>query len=79
MNLDFLFIAIGNVFNPLSLIAIFIGVTIGIVIGALPGLTATMGVALLLPITFGMKPEIGLPMLMAIYCGAIMEDLYLPY
>lgn len=71
MNPDFLLTAIGNVFNPLSLLAIFAGVTIGIVIGALPGLTATMGVALLLPITFGMKPEIGLPMLMALYCGAM--------
>jgi len=63
--------ALSNVFNPISLAAITAGVTMGIVIGALPGLSATMGVALLLPITFGMDPGVGLPMLVALYCGAM--------
>ena len=48
-----------------------VGVTGGIVIGALPGLTATMGVAILLPFTFGMEPVTGLIMLVGIYIGAI--------
>ena len=48
-----------------------IGVTGGIIIGALPGLTATMGVAILLPFTFGMEPVTGLIMLVGIYIGAI--------
>lgn len=47
------------------------GVLAGIVIGALPGLTATMGVALLLPMTFGMDAAQGILMLLGIYCGAI--------
>ena len=63
--------ALSNVFNPITLAAIIAGVTMGIVIGALPGLSATMGVALLLPVTFGMDPGVGLPMLVAIYCGAM--------
>lgn len=63
--------AIGNVFQPISLLAIMVGVAIGIFIGAMPGLSATMGVALLLPMTFGMDPGVGLPMLMALYCGAM--------
>lgn len=63
--------ALSNVFNPITLAAIAAGVTMGIVIGALPGLSATMGVALLLPITFGMDPGVGLPMLVALYCGAM--------
>lgn len=63
--------ALSNVFNPISLAAIGAGVTMGIVIGALPGLSATMGVALLLPVTFGMDPGVGLPMLVALYCGAM--------
>ena len=37
----------------------------------LPGLSAAMGVALLLPMTFTMAPETGLIVLGAIYCGAI--------
>ena len=48
-----------------------IGVTGGIVIGALPGLTATMGVAVLLPFTFGMEATRALVMLCGIYIGAI--------
>lgn len=48
-----------------------VGVAGGICIGALPGLTATMGVALLLPLTFGMDASQGILMLLGIYCGAI--------
>ena len=48
-----------------------LGVTGGIVIGALPGLTATMGVAVLLPLTFGMESTRALVMLSGIYIGAI--------
>ena len=47
------------------------GTAIGIIIGCLPGLSAAMGVALLLPMTFTMAPETGLIVLGAIYCGAI--------
>lgn len=39
--------------TPINLIAAVISVAIGITIGALPGLSAAMGVALLIPITFG--------------------------
>ncbi|MCB1104578.1 MAG: tripartite tricarboxylate transporter permease [Opitutaceae bacterium] len=48
-----------------------IGVLLGAVFGALPGLTATMGVAVLTPLTFWVSPEQGLAMLLGIYCGAI--------
>lgn len=71
MILDYLFSAFLNVIQPLTLLAIVFGTTVGIFIGALPGLSATMGIALLLPMTFGMDPGIGLPLLMAIYCGAM--------
>lgn len=54
-----------------NLMLALIGVAIGIMIGCLPGLSAAMGVALLLPLTFNMQPENGLIMLGAIYCGAI--------
>ena len=40
--------------TPIVFLYMFVGVVAGICIGALPGLTATMGVALLLPMTFGM-------------------------
>lgn len=56
---------------PVNLLAMAAGTTIGIVIGCLPGLSAAMGVALLLPMTFSMEASTGLIMLGAIYCGAI--------
>ena len=54
-----------------TLIALFIGVVGGMVVGALPGFSASMGVALLIPITFGMNPVAGLLMLIAVYTSAI--------
>ena len=50
--------------QPMALFLAVFGVALGIVIGALPGLTATMGVALLLPMTFGMDATQGILMLL---------------
>lgn len=57
--------------QPSVLLYMMIGVLLGIFIGALPGLTATMGVAILIPLTFWLQPAEGLAMLIAIYCSAI--------
>ena len=51
-----------------------VGVVMGIIFGALPGLTATMGLALLVPFTFTMSPAAGLIMLAGIYVGAMYGD-----
>ena len=47
------------------------GTIVGITVGALPGLTATMGVAILLPVTFYLTPEKGMMILLGIYVGGI--------
>lgn len=60
-----------NSFLPFNLLLMVLGLVGGIIIGALPGLTATMGVALMVPVTFAMNPISGLIMLGAIYSGAI--------
>ena len=57
--------------DPSVLIFLILGVTGGIAIGSLPGLTATMGVAILLPFTFGMSANSGLALLLGVYVGAI--------
>ncbi len=59
------------VLAPASLLAIVVGTVAGIVIGAMPGLTATMAVALLVPFTYTMDPVLGLMLLGGIYCGAM--------
>ncbi len=65
--LQFLFDAL----TPLNLVLALVGVALGTLIGALPGLSATMAVAVLVPFTFSMAPASGLIALGAIYTGAI--------
>ncbi len=57
--------------NPQVLLMTFVGAAGGVLLGAIPGMTATMGVALLIPFSFGMDliPSIGL--LLGIYCGGM--------
>lgn len=63
--------AAGVLLDPVIVAAIAFGTVLGLIFGALPGLTATMGIALLLPLTFGMDPVAGMGMLLGVYCGAI--------
>lgn len=69
--MDLILQGLVTVMSPQTLIFIILGVAAGITIGALPGLTATMGVALLLPVTFSMGPINGILLLLGIYVGAI--------
>ena len=57
--------------QPLNLALIIIGVTVGLFIGAMPGLGAVNGVAILLPITFLVPPGSAIIFLSAIYYGAM--------
>ena len=60
-----------NALSFVNILAMAGGVALGIIIGCLPGLSAAMGVALMLPLTFSMPADTGLIVLGAIYCGAI--------
>ncbi|HIJ55382.1 MAG TPA: tripartite tricarboxylate transporter permease [Deltaproteobacteria bacterium] len=57
--------------TPVNLLFCFIGVTLGTIIGALPGLGSVTGVAILLPLTFGMDPTTAIIMLAGIYYGVM--------
>ena len=54
-----------------TIVWISIGSILGIVLGALPGLTATMGVALMLPVSFYLPTATGMALLLAVYTGAV--------
>ena len=58
-------------FAPTVWLLLFAGVVAGMVIGAIPGLSATMGVALLVPFTFDLELMPALGLLLGVYCGAI--------
>ena len=60
-----------TVATPGVLLFLVIGCVVGLVIGALPGLTGNMAIALMVPMTFGMEPSVGLAFLAAIYCSSI--------
>lgn len=57
--------------SPSTLLFEIVGVLIGIIFGAIPGLTATLAIALFVPVTFLMQPDQGMIMLGGIYAGAI--------
>ncbi|EAP75848.1 MULTISPECIES: tripartite tricarboxylate transporter permease [Roseovarius] len=62
--------------TPLNLALALFGVVAGTVVGSIPGLTATMALAVLVPITFSMEPASALILLGAIYTGAIYGGAY---
>lgn len=70
-TLQYMAAGFGSALTPINLLAMLGGTALGIVIGCLPGLSAAMGVALMLPLTFTMPADTGLIVLGAIYCGAI--------
>ncbi|WP_421699403.1 tripartite tricarboxylate transporter permease [Ancylobacter sp.] len=57
--------------TPTNLLFVLIGVTLGQLIGALPGIGPSAGMALLLPITFGLDPVTALVMLSGIMYGGM--------
>ncbi|MFZ5642632.1 MAG: tripartite tricarboxylate transporter permease [Bacillota bacterium] len=65
------FTALANAFNPLSFLLMTLGVAGGIIVGALPGLTATMALALLVPFTFAMDANTSLMVLGGVYVGSM--------
>lgn len=61
--------------DPMIFVWITIGVFGGLVFGAIPGLTATLGITLMLPFTYVMGPALGVSTLVAIYVGGISGGL----
>ena len=57
-------------FLPMNLLAALGGTVLGICFGAMPGLSATMGIAVLIPVSYGMSPATGLILLAGVYVGA---------
>ncbi|RCS22641.1 hypothetical protein DUT91_17325 [Phyllobacterium salinisoli] len=61
--------------TPLFLTLILCGTVIGIIFGAIPGMTATMAVAVCLPLTYSLGLENGLALLLSLYVGGISGGL----
>src|SRR5690625_5189746 len=64
-----------SVFTFQIILLIVVGVILGLVFGSIPGLTATMAIAICLPITYGMDPVAGMSLLMGLYIGGVSGGL----
>ena len=64
-------LGLGNVFQPLTFVLMVAGVVGGVIVGGLPGMTSSMGIILLLPLTYRLDPKVALVMLAGMYAGSM--------
>ncbi|WP_373414336.1 tripartite tricarboxylate transporter permease [Ensifer aridi] len=70
-NIDLLIDGFGHILSWNHILLMMVGVTLGILVGVLPGLGAPNGVSLLLPLTFSMDPISAIILLSCMYWGAL--------
>ena len=63
--------ALSQLTSPMGLMLVVVGAALGIFVGAVPGLTGTMLIALILPLTYGADPLLSMTFLISIYVGAV--------
>lgn len=68
--LNNLWVGLETISSLTPILLIFLGVTVGIMVGVLPGLSPSIGVALMLPVTFGLAPVNALVLLISVYLSA---------
>lgn len=69
--MDIVLEAFSIFFSLQNILVVGVGVAIGTIIGAIPGMTTPMGVALALPFTFAMPPVTGILLLLGVYKGGL--------
>jgi putative tricarboxylic transport membrane protein len=72
--LEHLFVGFQQALQWQTLLAMLVGEVVGILVGAAPGLTVTMAVSLMLPITFVLSPVAAMAMLLGVYTGGFMGN-----
>ncbi|MGH3306871.1 MAG: tripartite tricarboxylate transporter permease, partial [Nocardioides sp.] len=68
---DQLLNGIAGVMTPTNMLLLAAGVLMGMIVGVMPGLGPSAGLAILLPLTFGLDPTGAIVMLAAVYYGAM--------
>ena len=69
-DLQMILAAVVQVFTPLNLLIIFGGLILGMIVGCIPGLSVTLGIILLLPLTYSFSsPDTAIISLLAVYAG----------
>ena len=62
---------LASVFTPIGLLSILGGVLCGIFVGVMPGLSSVMGMSIMLPVALSLDGNMGVLMMLGIFCGAI--------
>ena len=68
--INYFIIGLENVMHPFTIVLMFIGSAVGIIFGAVPGLSTVMALVLFLPFTYTMVPAVGISFLISVYIGA---------
>ena len=66
-----LFMGLSIAITPMNMLYLLIGAVVGMIVGVIPGFGPSAGLAILLPLTFGMEPVGAIMMLAAIYYGSM--------
>ena len=69
--MDLLISGLTAILAPATLAWIILGVTLGVIFGALPGISATMAIVLCISFTYSMSPVLAIAFLSAVYCASI--------
>ncbi len=72
---DLLIQAAQTLFDPLAFLCMVLAMAYGILLGAIPGLTATMAVALIIPLTYTLPKSVAMCLFVAVYIGGISGGL----
>lgn len=70
-NLNLVLSSFVTIFRPANFFFMLFGVVEGVVIGALPGLSGSIGIILLLPLVYRLESEVALVMLCGVFCGSM--------
>src|SRR4030042_6365772 len=73
---DFYVTVFSTAFNLENILLLFGSVILGIIFGAMPGLTATLGVGLLTTLTYGINTNAAMITLLGMYVGAVYGGSY---
>lgn len=73
---DLMLQALIQVVSWKSLLACFVGVVLGLIVGAIPGLTISLGMVLLLPLTFALSPINAVSLLLGLYAAGMTGGSY---
>ncbi|MEK4566300.1 tripartite tricarboxylate transporter permease [Alkalihalobacillus sp. FSL R5-0424] len=71
MDIQIIYEGLMTALQPINLVWLLFGALLGTIVGILPGLGPATGVAVLIPLTFGMDPVSALILMAAIYYGAL--------